>query len=224
MPENGDEDSASAPLPRIKVRIESLSDLVFGLALSFGSLLLVGRMPQSGSDLVVNVLLFGFGFLIVVMTWLGYSRTVAVLPVEVPFALAANLLLLFCVAIEPYLFYVLESVRTLGAADWSSVVYALDVGGMFFMLGALAQLVVQENRSGVAGSMKLHPAVLARFRLSVKLDVMIGAFFIASALPVFWVDTGFGYLRFYLWFSSFLILFLGRVSRMSKRSPRPPNQ
>ncbi|HUK75619.1 MAG TPA: hypothetical protein VLU99_07490, partial [Nitrososphaerales archaeon] len=88
MPENGDEDSASAPLPRIKVRIESLSDLVFGLALSFGSLLLVGRMPQSGSDLVVNVLLFGFGFLIVVMTWLGYSRTVAVLPVEVPFALA----------------------------------------------------------------------------------------------------------------------------------------
>src|SRR5579864_6928371 len=100
--------SVSAPSPRIKVRIESLSDLIFGLALSIGSLFLVGKVPQSGQDLVDSVLLFGFGFVIVVMTWLAYSRTMAVLPAEVPFALIVNLALLFVVAIEPYLFYVLE--------------------------------------------------------------------------------------------------------------------
>ena len=43
--------------PRIKVRIESLSDLVFGLTLSIGSLFLVNRVPQNGQDLGVNVLL-----------------------------------------------------------------------------------------------------------------------------------------------------------------------
>lgn len=67
-----DEEKGSAdPPPRIRVRIESLSDLVFGLALSIGSIILVGKQPQTGQDIAVNVLLFGFGFLIIVMTWLG---------------------------------------------------------------------------------------------------------------------------------------------------------
>jgi hypothetical protein len=120
---------SAAPAPRIKVRIESLSDLVFGLALSIGSIILVGKQPQTGQDIAANVLLFGFGFLIIVMTWLGYSRTMAVLPVEAPFALLANLALFFMVAIEPYLFYVMTSVQTPGLADAASVAYAIDVGG-----------------------------------------------------------------------------------------------
>src|SRR5271169_3017147 len=122
-----------APSPRIKVRIESLSDLVFGLALSIGSLFLVNRIRQTGQDLATNVALFGFGFLIVVLTWLGYSRTMAVLPEEAPFALFANLVLLFVVALEPYLFYVLESAQTADLANSASVAYALDLAGLFFL-------------------------------------------------------------------------------------------
>jgi hypothetical protein len=53
--------------PKIKVRIESLSDLVFGLALSIGSLTLIGKLPQTAQDLVTDVVLFGFSFLIVVL-------------------------------------------------------------------------------------------------------------------------------------------------------------
>jgi hypothetical protein len=191
------------PSPRIRVRMESLSDLVFGLALSIGSIILVGKQPQTGQDIAVNVLLFGFGFLIIVMTWLGYSRTMAVLPVEAPFALAANLVLLFIVAIEPYLFYVLTSVQTNGLADAASVVYGLDVGGMFLMQAALARMVVQGEKAHSHGQLPLHPIVLARFR-RVRLDVVIGLVFVASALPIFWVDTPIGILRFYLWSSSFL--------------------
>jgi hypothetical protein len=112
-------EETSGPAPRIKIRIESLSDLVFGLALSIGTLFLVGNVPQSGQDILVNMALFGFGFFIIVMVWLGYSRTMAVLPIEVPFALAANLVLLFLVAIEPYLFFVLVLSKTPGLADAS---------------------------------------------------------------------------------------------------------
>src|SRR5713101_9205266 len=85
------EDDSAAPLLRTKIRIESLSDLVFGLALSIGCVFLIGRVPQTGQDLAANILLFGFSFLILVMTWVGYSRTMAVLPVEVPLALLLNL-------------------------------------------------------------------------------------------------------------------------------------
>lgn len=213
MAVRGDEESASvARAPKIRIRIESLSDLVFGLALSIGSIILVGKQPQSGQDIAVNVLLFGFGFLIIVMTWLGYSRTMAVLPMETPFALLANLLLLFIVAIEPYLFYVLTSVQSAGLADAASVIYALDVGGMFLMQAVLARMVVAGEEARSHGQPSLHPVILARFQRMTKLNAIIGLVYVVSALPIFWVDTPVGYPRFYLWFSSFLFL-AGRARR-----------
>ena len=119
---------------------------------------LIARVPQTGQDLAVNVLLFGFSFLILVMTWVGYSRTMTVLPVDVPFALLLNLLfLLFCVALEPYLFSILESVDSLDLLNSESIAYALDVGVMFLLLVALALLVVkEEQKSGSAGGHRRH--------------------------------------------------------------------
>jgi hypothetical protein len=149
------------------------------------------------------------------MTWLGYSRTMAMLPVEVPFALFTNLLLLFCVALEPYLFYVLSSVQTVDLLDSASIAYAFDVGGLFFLQAALAYLVVKQGEAGLVGRQRIHPVVLARFRRVVKLDAIIGVVFVVSALPIFWVSTPIGYLRFDLWFSSFFIFLLGRGSRKS---------
>ncbi|MGH9919046.1 MAG: hypothetical protein ACRD6W_09285, partial [Nitrososphaerales archaeon] len=199
--------------------IESLSDLVFGLALSIGSIILVGKQPQTGQDIAINVLLFGFGFLIIVLTWLGYSRTMAVLPIEAPYALLANLVLLFVVAIEPYLFYVLTSAQTSGLSDAASVVYALDVGGMFLMQAALARMVVNGDKARAQGKLSLHPVVLARFRTLMRLDAIIGFVFVVSALPVFWENTPIGPLRFYLWSSSFLFnpYLAGLLQRRSSR-------
>ena len=209
-----------SPSPRIKVRIESLSDLVFGLALAIGSLFLINKAPQTGQDLAVYVLLFGFGFLIVVMTWLGYSRTMAYLPEEAPFALAANVVLLFVVVLEPYLFYVLESAQTAGLANAASVAYGLDLGGLFFLQGALAYEVVKESRGGMVGERRIHPAVVARFKKWWKVQVVIGAVFAVSALPFFWVSTPFGYLRFLLWSVSFIMFLVGRATRKSSKDER----
>jgi uncharacterized membrane protein len=192
-------------VPRTKIRIESLSDLVFGLALSIGSLILVDRGVQSSESLGVNVLLFGFGFLIIVMVWLRYSRTMAVLPVDVPFVLLANLALLFLVALEPYLFYVLWSVQTAGLSDSASAAYALDIGGMFAMQAALAHLVVKEEKTRSHGQSHLHPVALARFRRVARMNAILCVVFVVSALPFFWVSTPIGPLRYYLWAASFLL-------------------
>jgi uncharacterized membrane protein len=207
-------DESEVPIPRVKVRIESLSDLVFGLALSIGSIILVGRLPQNGQELAVDVLLFGFSFLIVVMTWLAYSRIMAVLPVEVQFALLLNIVLLFTVAIEPYLFYVLQSSPTIEILDVGSVAYGLDVGLMFLVLSALSFLLLKEEKGRLGEHRRAHPIILERFRRFMFAEFIVGAVFAASALPIFWVNTPIGFLRFDFWYSSFAVFFiLGYVRR-----------
>ncbi|MDA4127729.1 MAG: TMEM175 family protein [Thaumarchaeota archaeon] len=200
------ENDSPASIPRIRIRIESLSDLVFGLALSIGSLVLIGKVPQNGQDLAANILLFGFGFLVVVMIWLGYSRTMAVLPGEAPSALYFNLGLLFCVALAPYLFYVLSSSPTDEVLNAGSIAYALDVGFMFLLLAALARLVVKgEEKARLGGHSLVHPVVVKRFKAIMKAEIAGGLIFVVSALPVFWVNTPIGFLRFILWYSAFVI-------------------
>lgn len=213
MDEPKSDGRGSAPYARTKVRVESLSDLVFGLALSIGSLFLIDRMPQNGSDLAENVALFGFGFFIIVQTWLGYSRTMSVLPMEVPYALAANLGLLFVVAIEPYLFYVLVLATTDALAAASSAIYALDLGGMFLLQGVLARMVVVENRSLAHGQHALNERLIRRFRLVTIGDAVAGTVFVVSALPFFWVASPFlGEVRFDMWTASLCFLWV-MVSR-----------
>jgi uncharacterized membrane protein len=206
-----EEKGSAAPAPRIKIRIESLSDLVFGLALSIGSLTLIGRAPQSGYDLGVNVALFGFSFLVIVLTWLGYSRTMSVLRDETPLALFTNLVLLFFVALEPYLFYVLQSVQPSGLLDAASVAEGLDLAGLFLMQAVLAYLVVKQGTAGSVERQGVRPDVVVRFRRTMRLDVIVAAILATSTLPFFWVNTPFDYLRFILWYATFAVYFAGRA-------------
>jgi hypothetical protein len=84
-------------------------DIVFGLSLSIGSIVLIGNFPKTPEDLGAGILLFSFSFFLVIFSWVGYTRTMAVLPVEVQGAFILNIVLLLCVILEPYLFYVLQS-------------------------------------------------------------------------------------------------------------------
>lgn len=63
-----------------KPRIESLSDLIFGLALSTGSSSLLSRPPVNPEDVVSGVIGFGFSFFILISVWLRYTAMVTVLP------------------------------------------------------------------------------------------------------------------------------------------------
>jgi hypothetical protein len=195
-------------MPRIKIRIESLSDMVFGLALSIGSLFLILNLTPNVSIIFTNILYFGFGFAIIIMTWLGYSRTISLLPAEVPSALFLNLALLFCVAIEPYLLYVLFTFQTADIAYYSSTAYAVDIGMIFLILAGLSRLVIRENTG--SGNHQVHPLIVERFKQIVKLDYIIGGLFLASALPIFWINTPIGFVRFLLWYSSFAFFFFRR--------------
>lgn len=208
---------------RGKLRIENLSDLVFGLALSIGSIILIARLPETPADLVSSVVLFGFSFLIVIWIWSGYTRTMAILPTEVRGAFALNVVLLFCVAIEPYLYDVLQQSSS-SFIVFTSSAYAVDTGAMMFTLAGLIFVALREEGSRTA---KRIPAELTkRLKMSMVAEIFSGALFLVSTLPIFWVSDPFGsYLRFDLWYASFIGFFVLLLTRreVQKGPPTTPS-
>jgi uncharacterized membrane protein len=204
--------------PRIKIRIESLSDLVFGLALSIGSLELIARTPQDPTSLAVSIALFGFSFMVVVSIWIGYSRIMTIISQETGGTVSLNLLLLFCLVLEPYLFFVLYS--GVSFLDWASFAYAIDVGGMFLILGGMIRLALRKK----IANQDLHPILFRRFRVAMTFYALIGGTYVFSALPVFWDETPIGPLRFVFWYSAFAFWLLGVVNRRRERRMRQDHQ
>lgn len=201
----------------MRQRIENLSDLVFGLALSLGSIILVSKSVQTPADLVTNIVLFGFSFLIIIWVWSGYNRTMAVLPFEIRGTLLLNIMLLFCVAVAPYLFYVLFQFPAV--LEFASSVYAFDAGAMLIIQAGMNYLLLGEEKELEAR----HPGFnAARFRQVLNAEVVSGAIFWMSALPLFWIPDPFlgNYLRFDMWYLVFIIFFgILRLKRRTTRSP-----
>jgi hypothetical protein len=98
----------------------------------------------------------------------------AVLPAETRGAFFLDLLLLSCVALELYLFYVLQSTSNLPLLDSASFGYSIDVGAMFLILAGLIHLLLKEvKRREVATDM--HPIILSRFRRMMFAEAIVEA-------------------------------------------------
>lgn len=85
--------------------IQTLSGLIFGVALSIGAITLIGQQPTSAQQVFVALGQYGFSFLILVSVWRAYSTIMSVLRVEAGRLINLNVILLFLVSIEPYLYY-----------------------------------------------------------------------------------------------------------------------
>lgn len=153
--------------------------MVFGLALSLGALVLINQPVTDANHLYLDLLVFGFSFLILVTVWYSYSTIMAVLPLETRGLVVANLVLLFVVALEPYLLYVFAyGPRDVG--ELASVLYAFDLAAMNVVLGGFLHILSREEK-------RLVPAPsLRQIRIRRDFALAIGAVFLLSALPVFW--------------------------------------
>jgi uncharacterized membrane protein len=209
MGEHSDEDH---PGRTVRIAPESFSDIIFGLALSIGSLILIQSQVHAWQDIFWNVLLFGFSFLIIAITWLLYSHTISLLSVEASSTLTLNMVLLFLVALEPYLFYLLMNQATQGLLEYTSIDYALDVGTMYLILAALTWIVLKRSRGNEVDRRMLQPKSLNSLRRTFAGEIAVGALFLFSTAPFFWVSTSVGHLRFVLWYCCFLIFIPIRIS------------
>lgn len=192
-------------------RIETLSDLVFGLALSIGALTLVGKPPSTPADIRSDVLGFGFSFIILISVWLRYAQIMSTLPLETGTTVLLNIALLFLVSVEPYLLSLLNSAEALSMFDYASVVYALDLAGLMAILGLFTHMLTIEER-------RLIPARLLGQQRRMRNVFFISAFlFLVSTLPQFLVWRFEGTpVRVMFWYVPLIVLWVLQVPRIWK--------
>jgi len=172
-----------------KSRIESFSDIVFGLALSIGALSLIGRPVSDAEAVTADLVAFGYSFLILTTVWLRYTSVATTLPIERPVTLRLNLVMLLLVAIEPYLFnlvFASPGVPTAPFSQFVSALFGLDLGGLFAILAAFDHLALRPEAAGVPEARRRN---LRTYR---NRHVIGSTFFLASALPWFGTWLVFG--------------------------------
>ena len=144
------------------------------------------------------------------------------LPVETASTLSLNLGLLFCVALEPFFFYVFQTAPD-AFLDFSSAAYALDTGSMMALLAGMMFIVIREDTHREVR--RLRQVSIRNFRVSMVSQVIGSVLFIISASDVFWVKVpDFGYLRFLLWYIALGTFFASRAfSGSSVQGPSKPH-
>jgi len=198
----------SEATPQIpKPRIQGLSDLIFGLALSIGAVQLVTSPPKLPGDLTNDIITFGFSFLILINVWNRYTATTSVMPVETRIMVRLNMALLFLVAIEPFLFEVMiVNGFSTAVGTEASLYYGLDIGGMNLTLAYFTHLLAQEERNLIPREM------MGRYK-AIRDNLIFGAaIFLAADFPLYVaVDYAGLPLRVILWILVLPILWLPRL-------------
>src|SRR5881409_4490791 len=165
-----------------KPRIESLSDLIFGLALSIGALALIAQPVVTAADLLRDLVDFAFGFIVLIAVWVRYTASMTYLRIETHGVLRLNILMLFLVAIEPYLFN--QVFGSLSApqvdralANLASAAYAVDLSALMGVLASFEHLASQSPSippgSDIASS-------FLRYR---NIHLLVAGVFLISLLP-----------------------------------------
>jgi hypothetical protein len=120
------------------------------------------------------------------------------LPVETAGLVDLNIVLLFLVSIEPFLFNQILGSSTLAFAENVSVLYALDLAGLFLIMTFFTHSLVDEDK-------KLVPQnLLQTYRRRRNLELLTSAIFLVSIIPTFWslgisIGNSFIPLRVILW-------------------------
>jgi hypothetical protein len=203
----------------LSIRLESLTDMVFGLALSIGALLLAISGIGSAAQIESNLVTFGFSFLILIYVWMRYTAIVADLPEKVrerrmtTYITAA---LLFLVAVEPYLFNILHTITISSVLGFASAVYALDIGLIMLILSSLINTLI---KCDVKSNNKL---TISRRYIYIRSGTLsIAVIMLVSALPIFWQTELFGiHTRFLMWV---VIIPLMTLTRLVKNTRREKN-
>ena len=194
--------------PVYRLGIGSISDVVFGLALSIGSLILVSQTPSTGHALALGIFYFGFSFLAVILVWLAFRRITVILPYETQATLTVNVALLFCISIEPFLFYVMVTPNAIGAD--ASMAFGVDFGVMMLLLSALGYLLLQEEQGDTQH--RIASDVIARIDRSTVFHIVIGAIFLVSASPVFWtIQLAGAAVRYDFWYLGMVWIFAAQA-------------
>jgi len=173
------------PIPRN--RIESLSDLIFGLALSIGAISLIAQPPTTPDEMNSRIITFIFNFVILIAVWVQYTLIMSRLPVETGSVILANLVLLLLIILVTYITIGIQYVKpplpipaNTPLSEYSSQLYAIDLAGMVGILAALAHILSHEEKHLVPQE------YLSRVRIARNLLIFFAILFLFTAFPQAW--------------------------------------
>jgi len=199
-------------------RIEDLSDLIFGLALSIGALSLLGNPPKNAGEIGADIITFGLSFLIVISVWLRYTSIMSVLPIETRTTVILNVIMLFLVSVEPYLFYLVSRYghfAEAGLLDYVSTLFALDLGGLMAILAFFTHSLALEEKKLISQEL------ISRYKRMRNFLFLSAGLFLLTALPEFWSwsvqDLP---IRFYIWYAILPISWIRSLSEKPARTKR----
>jgi uncharacterized membrane protein len=175
-----------------------------------GAISLVSNPPTNVGAIYNDLATFGFSFFVLITMWLRYTRIMSVFPLETRRVTNLNILLLFCVSVEPFLFNLVRNAPTVSDpaafANATSMLYALDLGALFAIIDGFTLTLADEDR-------KLIPkAMIRQYKIEGASSFVCGLIFGISALPVFFtttVDNG-EPIRYFLWIVPLLLITVSR--------------
>lgn len=202
----------------LSIRLESLADMVFGLALSIGALLLAISGIGNPQQIESSIITFGFSFLILIFVWARYTSIVADLPQgarQTRKVTYLTFLMLFLVVIEPYLFNILNTSISSSVLGFTSSAYAIDICLITLIIGLLISVLVKYEAK--SNRRYVPPKRYLNIRAS---SFAISAIMAVSAIPIFWQIYVFGIqARFFMWLVILPFMMLGRFMKSTKSEP-----
>jgi uncharacterized membrane protein len=175
--------------------IEKLTTAVFGFALAVGALSLTAANPETTADVVEGLVLFSLSFLILVVIWWGTSDIMSKIDQGRPVTIFLNIVLLFFVAIEPYLLNILNISPQL--FPLSSTLYAIDMAFLMALSAALCHVLIKEDKATLTAQQLRH------FTIGRNNQFVCAGLFFLSTVPQFleWTLAGMP-LRVLIWFAT----------------------
>ena len=182
-------------------RIEDLSNLVFGLALTLGAITLTKPDSDDLAALLNTIIQFGLSFAVIIWIWWLYNNLVHAQNLARRGMVPLNLLLLFLVVIEPFLLSVSQPYAS------GKVAYSIDLGITLLIFAMFTHSIMTD------GSMAATEAQKKRLRSNRDLTLGCAAIFFASLIPqLLWSDSGAG-IQSLMWLSALFIGVIGRSLR-----------
>ena len=166
-------------------KFKSITTEVFALTLGLGAFSLSIIPKNSLMEVAQAVGFFGIAFFYIAIIWIINSRFFEKYPLYDNAFLGLNFVVLFLVAISPFLMQVFS--MSTGLADPMSVFYAFDIMGIFAILGVLHQKYLRQNIDNLRGEEKRE------VKMDRNMQFIISVWFLVSAilpLPyrfIFWM-------------------------------------
>jgi uncharacterized membrane protein len=166
-------------------KFKSITTEIFALTLGLGAFSLAIIPRTSIMEVAQAVGVFGIAFFYIAIIWIINFRFFEKYPLYDNTFLALNFVILFMVAISPFLMqgFSLSS----DFADSMSILYALDIMGIFAILGVLHQRYILQNKEHLKEEKTREAKMDRNMQFIISLWFLISAVIPVQYRFIFWM-------------------------------------